>query len=211
MVLTQKSGNHSCQLDPHSRFHQLDPRVGAHQLDPRVGAHRSEPHRGSRRLEPHVDLFRSEPAAASNRMGPSRVGSNRMGPRVVTRRFHDVGRDIGQGSLSDHSPPPSPMPLARTLPPQPPTPPAQGLNAPTVTQSHSLPQSQTREPVIEVADHSDIGDVFDLDASYVQLRDAGCVKAIHTPPRGECGPKGRWYIVCVGREVGIFNDWYVHT
>jgi len=209
----------SHQLDPHSRSHQLDPRVGAHQLDPRVGAHqldphvgahRSEPHRGSHRLEPRVDLFRSEPAAGSNRMGP-RIGSNRMGPRVVTRRFHDIGRDIGRGSLSDHSPPPSPTPLAWTLPPQPPTPPAQGLNAPTVTRSHSLPQPQTREPVIEVADHSDIGDVFDLDASYVQLRDAGCVKTIHTPPRGEHGPKGRWYIVCVGREVGIFNDWYVCT
>lgn len=61
--------------------------------------------------------------------------------------------------------------------------------------------------MIAVFDHSDLGDVYDLEVSYVGLRDAGCVKAIHAPPRGQRGPKGRWYVVCIGREVGIFNNW----
>ena len=204
-------------LDPRSDVHHLDPRVGAHHFDPHagayhfdshVGARRSEPRSGSRRLEPRVDSFRLE----------STTDSYRMEPRVATRRLHDTGRNFGRGSRSDHSPPPSPTPLPRTFPPQPPAPPVQALNTSTVTRSHSIPQTfhnipqaQTRETVTGVSDHSDLGDVFDLDLSYVQLRDAGCVRAIHTPPRGQRGPKGRWYVVCVGREVGVFNDWYVHT
>ena len=34
-------------------------------------------------------------------------------------------------------------------------------------------------------------------------------RKIHYHNPGERGPKGRWYIVRYGREVGVFNDWYV--
>jgi len=188
----------SHQLDPRANFHQLDPRVGAHQLDPHVGVHHLEPHTGARRLEPHAEFFRPEPA----------VGPSRIGPLVVTRCFHDTRCDTGRGSQSYHSSPPSPTPLPRTISPQLLTPHVhQHTNPPTVTQSCSLPQPETREPVIAASDHSELGDVYDLDHSYVQLCDIDCVRAIHTPPRGQCGPKGRWYFVCVGREVGIFNNW----
>ena len=32
---------------------------------------------------------------------------------------------------------------------------------------------------------------------------------VHHPGRGEQGPSCRWYYVTTGREVGVFNNWYV--
>ena len=60
---------------------------------------------------------------------------------------------------------------------------------------------------MQVANHLVLRDIYTLDESYVRLRDEGCVQAIHTPPRGERGPLGRWYIVTIGKSVGVFNDW----
>lgn len=175
----------------------LEPRVDSHHLEPRSSAHRVESRVAAHHAEPRVDSYRSEP----------RVGSHRMEPRVTGRRFRDTGRDFGQGTQS-YSSPPSPTPLPRTLSHQPLTRPVrQRLNTPIISQPRSHPQAETREPVLIVSDPFDLGDIYDLDNSYVQLRDPACVRAIHTPPRGQRGPSGRWYVVCVGKTVGVFNNW----
>ena len=171
------------RVDPN----RLEPRVDSHHLEPRVAAH----------PEPRGDSYHSEP----------RAGSHRMEPRVVNHRFRDTGRNFGRDTQS-YSSPPSPTPLPRTLSHQPLVQPVrQRLNAPIISQSRSHPQAETREPVFMVSDQFDLGDIYVLDESYVQLRDSTCVREIHTPPRGERGPMGRWYIVCVGKAVGIFNNW----
>lgn len=48
-------------------------------------------------------------------------------------------------------------------------------------------------------------------AHKVKLQDITLetVRKIHYHNPGERGPKGRWYIVRYGREVGVFNDWSV--
>jgi len=174
-----------------------EPRVASHHLEPRFGAHRVEPRVAAHSSEPRVDSYHSEP----------RVASHHMEPRVINHRFRDTGRDFRRGTQS-YSSPPSPTPLPRTLSQQPLSQPVhQGLNAATLSQLRSHPQAETREPVFMVSDHFDLGDIYELDDTYVQLRDSACVRAIHTPPRGQRGPSGRWYIVCVGKAVGIFNNW----
>jgi hypothetical protein len=49
-----------------------------------------------------------------------------------------------------------------------------------------------------------------LDASLIRVRfpDRPFERKIHHPPLRHVGSAGRWYIVCVGRQVGVFNEWY---
>ena len=186
--------------------HHLEPRFNTNLLEPRVSAHRVEPRVSAHRMEYPVDPPRSGPRVDPPRSEP-RVGSHRMEARVVNNRIHDTRRGFGRGS--SHSSPPSPTPLSRTLSHQfLTTPTHQGPDTPVVTQSHSNPEA---EPVFAVTDHVDLGDIYHLDKSYVRLRNQGCVRAIHTPPRGQRGPKGRWYIVSSGKKVGVFNDWFVRA
>ena len=176
-------------FEPLVEAHCSEPRVSSHRLEPRVGPYLPGPRVSSYRLEPHVDSYRSEP----------RVGSNRI---------YDTGRDFGRGAQSTHSSPPSPTPLSRGLPRKLSPPPLhQGLGPPTPTRSHNHPPAETIGLAHAVPNHLDLGDIYYLDESYVRLRDLDCVRRIHTPPRGERGIKGRWYVVTVGREVGVFCDW----
>jgi len=187
--------------------HHLEPRVDSHHSGPHVSAHRMEPRFSAHRVEPHVGAHRVEPRVGAHRVEPH-VGTHRTEPRVANRRFYDTRHDLGRGTRSNHSSPPSPTPLSRTFSHQPPNP-STGLHleAPIITQSCSYLQAETRKPVFEVTDDFDLGDIYDLDVAYVQLRDPGCVREIHTPPLGKRGPLGRWYFVCVGKTVGIFNNW----
>lgn len=63
----------------------------------------------------------------------------------------------------------------------------------------SPPETYPNDPVL--------GDVFDLDESLVLRRSPDCDRTINFPPRNRQGSQGRWYFVCCGRKVGIFNEW----
>jgi len=191
-----------CRTDPNRQ----EPRVASHHTEPHFGAHRVEPRVAAHPSERRVDSYCSEPRVDSHRSEP-RPGSHCMEPRVINNRTHDTGRDFRRG-IQSYSSPPSPTPLPRTLSQQPLSLPVrQDLNAPALSQSHSHPQAKTRDAVFMASDHFDLRDIYELDDIYVQLRDSTCVRAIHTPPCGQRGPLGRWYIVCVGKTVGVFNNW----
>ena len=150
------------------------------------------PHCGRLDTEPGVDPHLSEPHVDLHH---------------TSRHFHGTGCNFGRGAQST---PPSPTPSPRALCPLSP-PISRGLSVPVTLQSHNRPQADTTEPMHMVPNHLDLGDIYELDASYVQLRVQGCVRKINTPPRGHRGPKGRWYFVCIGKVVGIFNDWFVYA
>ena len=178
-------------------------RRGSHHLEPRVEV----PRFGGPRVDPHVGGHHSEPCVDPYRSGP-RGGSHHMEARIVNRHFPDIRHKSGRDTQSGYSAPPSPTPSPRTIPHQLLTPPAhQRLAAPVIGQSRSHPPAEIGEPALVIANPLDLRDIYHLDAAYVQLRDPDCVKAIHTPPRGERGPLGRWYIVTIGKSVGVFNDW----
>jgi len=48
-------------------------------------------------------------------------------------------------------------------------------------------------------------------AYLVRVQDPtiGTLQEVHYHFPGQRGPRGRWYIILVGREVGVFNDWCV--
>ena len=130
--------------------------------------------------------------------------SNYSEPRVARRLFasrSEYGRD---GQL-DGSPPPSPTPLQRRSSHQPPQSLSshQGLGARVPTQPHSAG--------VTASSPNDIilGNIFDLDEQLVRRRTPDCDPSIHRPARGIQGSQSRWYFVCCGRRVGIFNEWCV--
>lgn len=174
-------------------YPDTEPRITSHRLES-IDSHRQGPRASSYRLEPRAPHF-SDP----------RVGYHHSEPRASNHRAFDTRRDFGRGAQTS-SPPPSPTPLPRALPHQPlPRPTRRCLTTSITGESRNHPQIP--DPVYLVSDQLDLGDVFDLDDTYVRLRDPNCLRQIYVPPRGKQGPKNRWYIVCVGREVGVFNDW----
>lgn len=54
----------------------------------------------------------------------------------------------------------------------------------------------------------DIGSVYKLNALLVKYRyPSSTTPTIHTSPVGTRGSKNKWYVVTIGRVVGIFNEW----
>ena len=110
----------------------------------------------------------------------------------------------------DGSPPPSPTPLRRMSSYQPPQSLSshQGLGARVSTQPHSAGVTAS-SPISPTSNDTILGDIFDLDERLVRRRTPDCDSTIHRPSRGIRGSQSRWYFVCCGRKVGIFNEWCV--
>lgn len=138
--------------------------------------------------------------------------SNYSEPRAA-RRVYTSQSEHGHNTQSDGSPPPSPTPLRRGASQQPPQSlpnrQASGAHASGRTRGYRLTQNQPDHPPRPHSNDIDLGDIFDLDESLVQRRTPNCDSTIHRPTRGTQGSQGRWYFVCCGRKVGIFNEWCV--
>lgn len=72
------------------------------------------------------------------------------------------------------------------------------------------PQSSTTQHSARERSPSDPYGLGEL-VGLVNLEDPtlGTERTIRHPRPGAQGTKGKWYIVRYGREVGVFNDWYV--
>lgn len=55
-----------------------------------------------------------------------------------------------------------------------------------------------------------MSDTFDLALINIRFPRRTHTREINCPPQGEVGTnRARWYVVLVGKKVGIFNEWYV--
>lgn len=183
---------------------------------------RSRSHRDSR---PDSTRLSATPSV-SRPGGLPRPTFNYSEPR--SRRYSNISQpDSGRGARSDsgrsalldyvhsprpdHSPSPSLLSLRQVSTRQP-LQPSSERQVPRVHtvdlvnstrfisgRSSSPPNTYPGNPVLD--------DPFDLDESLVRCRSSNCQRAIEHPERGSQGSQGRWYFVCCGRKVGIFNEW----
>jgi hypothetical protein len=196
-------GHHRSRLEAEPRDHHINADI------PDVYASNRSAHRPETASRPNSNRLGATTRFSQDRQErPPRSNADYHDPH----RMHISRSEDGHDAQSHYSPSRSLTPLLRASSLQAFQPPsdrrAYGAHVTDQRYDGKLPSSRPRSPP-GAQPNNVLGDIFDLDESLVKRRTPDCDTTIHRPPPGSQGSQNRWYFICCGRQVGIYNEWCV--